>query len=575
MGFLSELKRRRVYRAALVYLVVAWAVIQAADLIMPRVGLPDWAVTFVIVVAGLGFPIALVLSWLYDIRPTDPPARSGATRNGRALGYFGIGILIAFVGFAGYSRYQRSADPDVAPAGADPGVASIAVLPFVNMSADKEQEYFSDGLTEELLNALAQVSSLRVAARTSSFSFKGKNLPVAEIARALNVKTVLEGSVRKSNNRVRITAQLINAADGYHLWSQTYDRELTDIFAIQEEISRAITDALKVRLAATDSASLHREQRDLSAYDLYLRARFAWNQRTITSLREAQSLLERAIRIDPDFAQAHAGLADVYTVWNDYAPTPDRQVVDKAIKAAQRALELDNTLAEPYAALGNAYYQTFRFKEADAAYRRALATKPGYATAHQWYAWLLLHSGRSEAALNEIRVALTLDPVSLIINENLGEHLLYAGRHDEALEQLKHTLDLDSSFVLTYPYLALAYALLGDSTNALRWVDRTLATPDQGIYDMGQSAHVLARLGHRERARSVLAEMEKRNYWAMMAPSYILLGDTARALAALEKDYEMGGTTSLLEQLTVGVGTESIRSHPRALALKRKLGLSR
>ena len=573
MGLFSELKRRRVYRAGAVYLVVAWAVIQAADLIMPRVGLPDWAVTFVIVAAGLGFPIALVLSWLYDIRPADADTPSGAPRNARAFGYLGVGILIALIGFAAYTGYRRSPSGKSQPA--EVAVASIAVLPFVNMSADREQEYFSDGLTEELLNALAQVSSLRVAARTSSFSFKGKNLPVAQIARALNVRTVLEGSVRKSNNRVRITAQLINASDGYHLWSQTFDRELTDIFVIQEEISRAIAKALQIRLVGADSASLRREQHDISAYDLYLRARFAWNQRTSTSLREAESLLKRAIEADPGFARAHAGLADVYSVWNDYATAVDRGIVDKAIDAGHRALQLDSSLAEAHAALGNAYYQTFRFREADLAFQRALALKPGHASTHQWYAWLLLHTGRREAALNEVKTALRLDPVSQIINENLGEHLLLGGRHREALAQFQRTFEIDSTFALTYPYLALTYSLLGDRENAMRWIERTLASEEQGIYGMGQSALVLARLGQRDRARAILSEMEKRNFWAMTAPGYIMLGDTARALAALEKDYESGGTTSLLEHLTVGVGTESIRSHPRVLALKRKVGLGR
>lgn len=575
MKFIAELKRRRVFRAGLVYVIVAWAVIQAADIILPRLGVPDWAVTFVIVAAGLGLPIALVLAWLYDINPDPARAGTATPESRRAYGYLGVGILIALVGFAGYAGYERAPKKTVAASASDVvDAASIAVLPFVNMSADPEQEYFSDGLTEELLNALSQVSALRVAARTSSFSFKGKNLPVAEIARTLKVRTVLEGSVRKANNRVRITAQLINASDGYHLWSQTFDRELTDVFAIQEEISRSIADALQLRLAATDSASLRREQHDLSAYDLYLRARFHWNKRTESDLREAQSLLERAIGIDPKFARAHAALADVYGVWNDYATKPDRSVVGKAIASAQRALALDSTLAEPYAALGNVYHQDFRFQEARAAYQRAIAMKPGYATTHQWYAWTLLHTGNAAAALNEIETARQLDPLSLIINENKGEHLIYSGRYDEALAQLQHTLELDSTFTVTFPFLALSYSLLGDHANALRWAERTLARPEYGVYDMGQAAYVLARAGKTARARGVLKEMEARSFWAMTAPGYVALGDTARALAALEKDYSIGGSTALLEQLSAGPALTSLRSHPRVQALRRKLGLN-
>lgn len=573
MKFIAELKRRRVFRAGLVYVVVAWAVIQAADIIMPRLGVPDWAVTFIIVAAGLGLPIALVLAWLYDINPDPAHAAAGHAANRRVYAFLGIGLLIGLVGFAAYVKYERGPEAATPSDGDVVDAASIAVLPFVNMSADPEQEYFSDGLTEELLNALAQVSTLRVAARTSSFSFKGKNLPVAEIARALNVRTVLEGSVRKANNRVRITAQLINASDGYHLWSQTFDRELTDIFAIQEEISRSIAGALQVRLAANDSASLRREQHDLSAYDLYLRARFYWNKRNQTSLREALSLLERAIEIDPEFARAHAALADVYGVWNDYATTRDAAMVAKSIASAQRALQLDSTLAEPYAALGNAYHQSLRLREAQAAFRRAIAMKPGYATTHQWYAWSLLHTGNAAAALNEIETALRLDPLSLIINENKAEHLLFSGRYDEALAQFRHTLELDSTFAVTYVFLALTYSLLGDHANALRWAERTLARPEYGVYDMGHAAYILAVAGKTQRARALLAEMEKRSFWAMMAPGYLALGDTARALAVLEKDYDLGGSAALLEQLSANPALAPLRAHPRFRALRRKLGL--
>jgi TolB-like protein len=221
MSLFAELKRRRVVRAALVYLVVAWAVIQIADVIAPRVALPDWTVTFVIIMAGLGFPIALVLAWLYDLNPDPARPASSVPVNPRAVAYLGIGILIALAGFAAYVMLDSEKQTSNS---AEDASASIAVLPFVNLSADAEQEYFSDGLTEELLSALAQVPALRVAARTSSFAFKDKNVPIADIARTLNVTTVLEGSVRKAGDRVRITAQLINASNGYHLWSQTFDR---------------------------------------------------------------------------------------------------------------------------------------------------------------------------------------------------------------------------------------------------------------------------------------------------------------------------------------------------------------
>jgi serine/threonine-protein kinase len=285
------------------------------------------------------------------------------------------------------------------------------------------------------------------------------------------------------------------------------------------------------------------------------------------------SLLDRAIQIDPTFARAHAALADVYTVWNDYATTPDRQAEEKNIRAARRALELDSTLAEPYAALGSGYYRAAHWQEAETAFKRSIAMKPSYATAHQWYAWLLVYTGRAEAGLAEIGRALTLDPLSLIINENKGEHLMLMGRYDEALAQFKRTLELDSTFAVTFPYLALTYSLVGDHTTAVRWADRTLASRENGIYDLGQSAYVLARAGQTDRARAVLQDMERRSFWAMTANGYVALGDTARALTALEKEYEGGGINGLLEQVTVGIGTAPIRSHPRVKEIRRKLGL--
>jgi adenylate cyclase len=226
------------------------------------------------------------------------------------------------------------------------------VLPFVNISSDSEQEYFSDGLTEELLSRLSRVSTLRVASRTSSFAFKGSRVPLAEIAQTLNVRTVLKGSVRKSGSRLRINAQLINASDGYQLWSAEFERELDDIFTIQEEISRSIVAALQARLDPGANAALTAETTNVEAYNLFLQARFFWGKRTVAGLARAEALLERPVEIEPGFARAHAALADAHYIAHEYSSTPQPDLVNRIIQAAQRAIALDSTLAEPWAALG-------------------------------------------------------------------------------------------------------------------------------------------------------------------------------------------------------------------------------
>jgi TolB-like protein/Tfp pilus assembly protein PilF len=567
MSLFTELKRRRVFRAVTVYAVVAWAMIEVADVVAPHIGLPSWAVTLVIFLAAIGLPIVLVLAWLYDVSPEGVKRSPTPTSASRPVLYLGIGILIAAVGLAAIVTRGKD-EPAEAPAAPE----SIAVLPFVNMSADPEQEYFSDGLTEELLNALAQIPTLHVAARTSSFAFKGKNVPVADVAKALNVRTVLEGSVRKAGNQVRITAQLINAEDGYHLWSQQFDRELNDIFAIQGEIGQAITTALKTRLDPGASAALAVEPHNLDAYNRYLQARFFWNQRKAPSLARAQKLLEQAIAIDPQFARAHAALADVYMVQRNYLVMPATDLPRKARAAAWRALELDSTLAEPHATLGLVHQHNYEWDSAELEFQRAIEKNPRYASAHQWYAWLLSYTGRPDQALTTINRAQELDPLSLIINENKGEHLLNLKRYDEAIAQLNHTLEIDSTFGAAVGALTAAYSLKGDHANALRVAGRARTLTAKTRFDLGWAAYAYARAGQRQPAHRILAEMRKQEFWANMAPAYVALGDYGRAAYVLDRAYEQA-EPSLPDFVTSSPATVLLLDHPRVQALRRRMNL--
>ena len=319
---LHELKRRRVFRVAGIYGIVAWVTAEVADVVFPALQLPDWTITFVIALLLLGFPVAMFFSWVFDIGPqgierTEPLAeRASGMPSGERIGY--IVLLVAAMGALGYLLY-----PSIGGVDEDRTRDSIAVLPFADLSEDNSGEYFSEGMSEELLNLLVKVPDLRVAARTSSFAYKGEQVDVRDVARELGVDTVLEGSVRKSQNRVRITAQLIDAETGYHLWSDTYDRELEDIFAVQDEISAEIVKALKVTLGGTDEETqiMVREAptSNVEAYQLYLQARHQWKRRGEEPLRKSIELFDQALALDPEFARAYAGLAAAYVVLPGYA----------------------------------------------------------------------------------------------------------------------------------------------------------------------------------------------------------------------------------------------------------------
>jgi serine/threonine-protein kinase len=571
----AELKRRRVIKVAGIYVIAMFATLQGVQVLAESLSLPAWTMTMLTLIVLVAFPIVIVVAWVFDVTPAGVQ-RAAPSSVRQAPLYVGLGIVIALVGFGAYSVFDSEKPTETEAAAGNAATTSIVVLPFVNMSADKEQEYFSDGLTEELLNALAQVPELRVAARTSSFAFKGKNVPVAEIARTLNVTSVLEGSVRKAGNRVRITAQLIDAAGGHHLWSQTYDRELNDIFAIQEEISRSITDALKIKLGARTSDALAAHATDnLDAYNLYLQARHFWNKRSADGLRRARELMERAIELDPEFARAHAALADVYIIGAEYADVdfPRVDSHERAEGAALRAIALDSTLAEPHASLGSLAERRLEWDKSLAEHQRAIALNPNYASAHQWYAWALLYTGKVDEALREIQKALELDPLSQIFRLNLGEFLVYLRRYDEARAQFEKLIELDPTFTMGYNDLAWVYGLQGNHVKATEYAERVLAMPGNRTgYELATPAWVFARAGQPERARKLIAELEARRLFGMVAYSYLGLGENDKALSAFEKAVELRDPAAA--QLALNdPAFDSIRQHPRYQAMLRKIGL--
>ena len=427
MSLFDELKRRKVFRVGVAYLVVGWLLIQVASTVAPQLNLPEWAPRLITFVIMLGFPIALVLAWVFDVTPAGIKVDGAAAGSKRVIA---AAVVLAALAAGWYWKTRPL--PAAGEAGTD--AHSIAVLPFVNMSEDKSNEYFSDGISEEILNVLARMSGLHVAARTSSFSFRKQEQEIPTIARELKVRMVLEGSVRKQGDRVRVTAQLIDASDGYHVWSQTYDRELKDIFAIQDEIAGAIAQELKVKLDAPSAGGAPvAETTDLAAYQLYLKAMGLWIARGEQNMLQAEALFRAALARDPNYAKAWAGLALTYAILPEWSSRPLTETRPAGRDAAEHALALDRDLPEPYSALGYIASTEFRFATARAMFQRSIALAPSYMTAHQWSGETLTWEGDFDAGLAMIRKAAVLDPKSSIVNSVLAADLLTAGRDDEAL----------------------------------------------------------------------------------------------------------------------------------------------
>jgi adenylate cyclase len=478
-GTWAKLRRRKVVQWGVVYAAGAWGLLQGLAYVSATFAWPLQLQQLATLALLTGLPIVLVTAWYHGDKGQQRVTAAELT----------IIALLFLLGGGMFWRYDRSSQVPAPAASATPGpggqssapsgpsavsAKSIAVLPFVNMSGDPANEYFSDGISEEILNVLARVPDLSVAARTSSFQFKGEKRDVEQIAAQLKVRMVLEGSVRKQDDRVRITAQLIDAQTGYHLWSQTYDRELKDIFAIQDEIARAIGDELKVRVVGSGgSGSAVSGTKNLKAHDLYLRGLALWQVRRDDELWSAVESFEQAIAADPAYAEAWGGLALCYAVIADYTVRiSPADAGAKAREAAERALALDPTLAESYAALGNVESNAGHYETAVALLKRAIALKPSFATAHQWLGTTLMLTGEREESLASLERAAALDPRSLIVASNRASMLMIAGRNADAIAACEPTLAYAPESFLCVQQIGPAYLLDGKRDLARQYYDQ-------------------------------------------------------------------------------------------------------
>ena len=462
---------------------------------------------------------------------------------------------------------------------------SIAVLPLENSGGSDSDRYFSDGITDELTSALGKVPGLRVASRTSVFALRGKGMDAQEIAKQLKVSSILEGTIRRSGERLRVTAQLTNATDGLALWSDSYEREMKDVFAVQDDIAGSIVGALRMQLSPTATPQTTGAQggparsgtEDLVAYDLYLRGRYFWHQRGHESLQRGADYFQQAIDRDPKFARAYAGLADVLGLLPIYGSTPADSAFPLARRAAERALELDSTLAEAHTTLGLILKSTGEWTEATTRFHRGIALDSNYATGHQWFAEVLIITGRVRDAIVELERARDLDPLSPVINAELGYTLGLAGRYRDGIAAGRRAVELDSTLWIGHAFLAFTHAFAGDNAAALAGFERAVKL-GQGIDPLlGTLAYTLAKTGRADSARRVLAPVEKRASAGGGSPiavamAYAGLGERDAALAWLGRAVQQKDPWLYAMSINAAV-FDSIRGDPRFAEAARGMKL--
>jgi adenylate cyclase len=548
-GFLAGLRQRRVIRAVVLYAVAGWIVIEVASVVLPALNLPPWTVTLVTVLVALGFPILLALAWATDAGPAALPSPAAAG-TATAIAAAPLNDAAADADARHVPQPDGTGSVMQAPLPAEDR-RTIAVLPFVNMSGEAENEYFSDGISEEILNLLTKLPQLRVASRTSSFNLKGEKIDIPTAARQLGVGTILEGSVRRAGDRVRITAQLIETASDSHLWSETYDREMKDVFAIQDDIARSIADALQVALGPKERRALQNiATANASAYDFYLKGRkyfYAMNRRDFL---HAVRMYEQAIALDPQYALAHAGIADAYAFLYRYSNALP-EYLEHAGRSSRTAVELDPDSPEAHAARGTALVLDRRYVEAEKHFETAIVLNPNLYESYYFYGRACMASGNVEKAARLFTQAAEANPDDYQSLAFLGQAYEVMGRGEAARQTLARSMTILEQHLRMNPddsralcFGAVNLAEMGERERAIEWTERALDAAGSEAFIQYNSAC-----------------------------TYAVLGETGRALDLLERAIELGwGDRAWIEHDS---DLASLHGDPRFSAMLERMNQAR
>jgi TolB-like protein/Tfp pilus assembly protein PilF len=582
-NFSAELKRRNVYKVAIAYGVVAWLLMQVASQIFPFFEIPNWAVRLVVLVLIIGFPVALILAWAFELTPEgikrtefadELPKKSARSRAWIYVVVIAGAISVALFFVGRYTAPNKQGGP------VDVVTKSIAVLPFENLSHDPDNAYFADGIQEEILTRLSKIADLKVISRTSTQRFKSTPDNLLEIAKQLGVANILEGSVQRSADQVRVNVQLIKAATDTHLWADTFDRKVTDVFAVESEIAKAVADTLQAKLSgAEQSAIAARPTENSEAHELYLRGRYFFGKRGADNLKRAIDYFNQAIAKDPNYAPAYAGIADSYAILSESRHESRADALNKARVAAEKALALDNKLAEAHVSRGLLFVEDLNLKEAEREYQRAIELNPNYAFAHYLFGFdVLTPLGDFDHAISEMNRAVELDPFSGIINANLGWCYLCARRYPEAVAQFRKAAELDPNSPM--PALGLAHELSGQREQAITAYQRAYDLDHDLEKHSGHPADsmllvaVYALKGERAKAlqqleagKALAQRGELPAYFVALA--YARLGDKKEAIEWLQRSYQ--NKEIMIADINVFPPFDPLRSDPRFQALAEKV----
>jgi TolB-like protein/Tfp pilus assembly protein PilF len=591
-NFFGELKRRNVYKVAIAYGVVAWLLIQIASQVFPFFEIPNWAVRFVVLAIIIGFPIALILAWAFEVTPEGVKRTEAAdAAHERSRGV--VWIYIIAVGAAlsvslfilGRYTAQREASSEVGARERTAGnqaiqqsipEKSLAVLPFANLSGNPENAYFAAGIQDEIITRLAKIGQLKVVSCLSTQRFKSAPDDLPAIAKQLGVANVLQGSVQRSTDEVRVNVQLVKAETDTHLWADTFDRKLTDIFQIESDIARTIAEKLQARLSGSEERAISvKPTADLEAHQLYLEGRYFWNRRTGENLKKALTFFQQAADKDPSYTLAYTGIADSCALIPVYGAGAPQDYYPRAKAAAEKAVSLDDALGEAHISLANVFFRYLKLDESVREFERGIELNSNYPTAHQWYGRLpLLMTGQFDRAIAEVKRAVALDPVSPIIHSDLGTVYLVARRYDEAIEQFHNALELDPQFYWAHRNLGSALELKGAPRDAIAEYQRALKLDDDPRV-LAFVGHAEASIGQQDEARAILTrltEMVKTRYVSSysFAVIHLALGEKDQALDWLEKDASER-TGFEINFIKVDPYLDPLRGDPRFEALVSKV----